>query len=63
MEQDKYLTAVEVRERFGGRSDSWLWRILQRDKSFPRPLRIGKRRYWQISKLQAWEESQMEPIG
>lgn len=36
-----YSTAVQVRQRYGGRSAMWLWRKLKVDPKFPRPLDMG----------------------
>jgi predicted DNA-binding transcriptional regulator AlpA len=54
---DFYLTAVQVRQRFAGASDMWLWRRLRDDSKFPRPIEIRKRRYWKLSELVAWERA------
>jgi hypothetical protein len=37
-----YSTSRQVRERYGGRSQMWLWRKLKYDPKFPRPLLMGK---------------------
>jgi hypothetical protein len=50
-----FLTAPQVRKRFGGRSDMWLWRMLREEPSFPRPLMIRGHRYWRISDLVDFE--------
>ena len=45
------LTAGQVRVRFGGVSDMWLWRYM-RDHGFPKPVRFGgpkSARHWLIS--------------
>ena len=52
---DDYLSAGQVRARFGGRSHMWLVRRLADDADFPRPLYIAKRRYWRRDALEAWE--------
>jgi predicted DNA-binding transcriptional regulator AlpA len=51
-----YLTAVQVRARYGGRSDMWLWRRLEADPHFPKPMRVSGYRYWRLSELLKWEE-------
>lgn len=50
-----YLDAPQVLERFGGRSHMWLVRLLARDPTFPRPLKIGRLRFFKIDELIAWE--------
>jgi len=54
-----YLTAAQVRQRYGGVSDMALWRWLRDEKlGFPRPLRIQSRRFWRLTDLVAWERAQ-----
>jgi predicted DNA-binding transcriptional regulator AlpA len=52
-----YLTATQVRLRYGGRSDMWLFRLLRNDPRFPKPMKISKQRYWNLAELLAWEEA------
>src|SRR6266576_2451054 len=54
---DYFLSAVQVRQRYGNASDMWLWRRLRDDSEFPRPIEIRKRRYWKLSELIAWERA------
>jgi predicted DNA-binding transcriptional regulator AlpA len=52
----RYLTAGQVRVRFGGVSDMWLWRYI-RDHGFPKPVRFGgptSARHWLISDIEQW---------
>jgi hypothetical protein len=58
---DVMLTAPQVRVRYGGRSDMWLWRTLQRDPLFPRPIVIGGHRYFRMSELVAYENERRAP--
>lgn len=52
----RYFTAPQVRRRYGGRSDMWLHRILNKPESgFPQPLYLNGRRYWDESWLERWE--------
>jgi len=55
--QDRYLSARQVRERFAGASDMWLWRRLNDDSGFPKPFEIAGRRFWKLSELIAWERA------
>jgi predicted DNA-binding transcriptional regulator AlpA len=54
---DYFLTAMQVRQRYGNASDMWLWRRLRDDSEFPRPIEIRKRRYWKLSELIMWERA------
>jgi predicted DNA-binding transcriptional regulator AlpA len=55
---ETFLSSRQVRERYGNVSDMWLWRR-ERDEasSFPKPLRINKRRFYRLNDLLAWERS------
>jgi predicted DNA-binding transcriptional regulator AlpA len=50
-----YIDGEQVRERYGQRSKMWLWRMRDRDPDFPKPVVIGKRNYWRLADLIAWE--------
>ena len=54
---DVCLDAMQLRVRYGNRSDMWIWRLLENDPTFPRPMVIRNRRYWRRSEIQAWEET------
>jgi hypothetical protein len=54
-DDDVLVTATELRKRYGGRSAMWLWRQLQNDPTFPKPLYINTKRYWWLSALKRWE--------
>jgi predicted DNA-binding transcriptional regulator AlpA len=54
--QDSLIPASQVRERFGGVSDMWIHRRLNDQSGFPRPLYIGRLRFWRLSELMAWEQ-------
>ena len=43
---DTYLNAPQLKHRYGGRSDMWIWRRLVDDPDFPKPFVMGKQRYW-----------------
>jgi predicted DNA-binding transcriptional regulator AlpA len=56
---DIYLTARQVRERYGSCSDMTLWRLIQDEAmQFPRPLVINGRRFFKISDLEGFEGRQ-----
>ena len=58
-EQEIFLTARQVRERYGNASAMWLYRHGRRPGStFPKPLRVNGRRLYRLGDLRAWEASQ-----
>jgi hypothetical protein len=50
-----YLTAPQVRQRYGNKSDMWLWRMLREEPQFPRPIVIRRNRYFRLRELVAYE--------
>jgi predicted DNA-binding transcriptional regulator AlpA len=53
-----YLSAAQVRSRYGGISDMTLWRWLQDDElAFPEPEWIRRRRFWREDRLAAWDRT------
>ena len=52
-----YLTSRQLRIRYGGRSDMWLSRVMKRDSAFPRPISIGRYRYWDLGAIEAYERN------
>jgi predicted DNA-binding transcriptional regulator AlpA len=53
----RYLTAGQIRERFGGKSDMWIFRHM-RDHGFPKPVKFGGRtsaRHWRLLDVEQWE--------
>ena len=55
---ETYITAPQLRARFGGRSDVWLWRLLNDERAnFPKPIMVRRYRYFRLSEIEAWEES------
>ncbi len=54
--QDPLIPTQQVKKRFGGVSDMWLHRCLHDGSGFPRPVYIGRIRFWRLSELVAWEE-------
>jgi hypothetical protein len=51
----KWISAAQVRARYGGRSHMWLVRKLKLDPRFPRPKYFGALRYWQPAALDAYD--------
>jgi len=57
-DQCLYLPGAQVGARYG-RSDMTIHRWLNDPElNFPRPVYIGRYRYWRIVALEAWEEEQ-----
>lgn len=51
----KLIPAASVRNICGGVSDMTLWRWTHTPElNFPKPIYIGKRRYWRADELEAW---------
>ena len=45
----------QLRESYGGVSDTWVDRRLASDPNFPKPCYIGKRRFWKLAELEKYE--------
>ncbi len=57
----RYLTAPEVRARFGGISAMSLWRWLHDEQlGFPRPLVINRRRFFRLDEIEEFEKQRAE---
>jgi predicted DNA-binding transcriptional regulator AlpA len=51
----RLMNSAELRHLCGGISDMSLWRWLADEElGFPRPLTVGKRRYWRRGDVIAW---------
>ena len=53
----QFLTSSQLRIRYGGRSDMWLDRLMKRDVTFPRPVYIGRYRYWNLDAIEKYERA------
>jgi len=52
------IQAAPVRQMCGGISDMTLWRWLDNPElDFPRPIYIGRRRFWREAEIIAWLEA------
>ena len=49
------ITTGQLRERYAGVSGTWVDRRLAGTPGFPRPVYIGRRRYWKITELEEYE--------
>jgi len=53
--QNRLISASAVRDLCGGISDMTLWRWLNDPElEFPKPVYIGKRRYWREAEMGNW---------
>ena len=56
--QHRRIQAAPVRQMCGGISDMTLWRWLDNPElDFPRPVYIGRRRFWREAEIIAWLEA------
>jgi hypothetical protein len=62
-DDDRLLTAAQVKRRYGNASDMWLWRRLRDSSGFPKPILICGRRFWRLSALIAWERSRAAGVA
>jgi hypothetical protein len=54
----RYLTAPQTRERYGGRSNMWLWRMEHgADPDWPRPIIIRGKKFYDEAELDAFDAS------
>lgn len=51
----QFLTSAQVRERYGGVSDTWIERRKHDGSGFPRPIKVGGKNFWDEAELTAWE--------
>lgn len=57
----KRIASSKVRDLCGGVSDMTLWRWLNDPSlNFPKPIYIGRRRYWKEVDILAWLDAQAE---
>lgn len=63
-EQYKRIPASTVRAMCAGVSDMTLWRWLNNPEiDFPRPIYIGKRRYWKEAEVIEWLDRQADTVA
>jgi len=53
--QIKYLSAAQLRARYGGVSHMWIERRLKTDARFPHPQKFGRLRFWDLDKIETYE--------
>jgi hypothetical protein len=54
----QWLGARQVKDRYGGRSDMWLWRMTHLDDKFPKPRKFGRLNFWSLDELERYERGQ-----
>lgn len=60
MVDDIFLTAKQVRSRYGNVSEMTLWRWVHDAKlNFPAPEKIRARNFWRLSALDAWDKQRV----
>lgn len=61
-EEDVYLSLAAVAKRFGDLNPRTVKRwLLDPDLGFPKPLVVGKRRFFKLKELEKWEKKQRKP--
>jgi predicted DNA-binding transcriptional regulator AlpA len=54
----RYITSRQLRARYGGVSEMTIWRWLHDPRlNFPKPIVINRRRLWELSLLEKWEQT------
>jgi hypothetical protein len=51
----RWITGVQVRARYGGRSNMWLWRKVHNDPNFPKPSYDGRLQIFQVADLDEYD--------
>jgi predicted DNA-binding transcriptional regulator AlpA len=60
----KFLTAPQLRERWGGCSSMFIERLLKSDPTFPRPVKFSRRvRFFDLDAIEAYERSRIHAGG
>jgi hypothetical protein len=50
-----WVSARQLRNRYGNRSHMWVERRLKNDADFPKPVKFGRLRFWDLDLLEAYE--------
>jgi hypothetical protein len=56
-----FVNSRQLKQRYGGVSDMWVFRRLRDDSGFPQPMLIRGRRFWRLSDLAKWERTRARP--
>jgi hypothetical protein len=52
----RWASNRQVRDRYGGKSQMWLWRKVAHDPDFPKPVYFGRIQMYGIAALDAYDE-------
>jgi predicted DNA-binding transcriptional regulator AlpA len=52
-----WMSTNQVLARYGGRSQMWLWRKIQKEPAFPRPTYFGRMLFFRVDELEAYERA------
>lgn len=52
-----WISAKQVRQRYGGRSNMWLVRKLQNDANFPKPTYFGRLQFFKLENLENYDRT------
>jgi hypothetical protein len=52
-----WISARQVCQRYGGRSNMWLVRKLQGDSTFPKPTYFGRLQFFKLENLEAYDRA------
>jgi hypothetical protein len=55
----KFIGSSRLRERYNNVSHMWIVRQLANDPTFPRPVKIGRLRFWALDELEAYERARV----
>ena len=61
----EYLTAGQIKRRYGDVSDMWIWRYMKRH-GFPKPVKFGgptSARHWRLCEIEQWERERAKQAG
>lgn len=55
-----WITSNQVCDRYGGRSQMWLWRRVKTDAAFPKPTYMGRMQLFSVAALDAYDRALIE---
>lgn len=50
-----WLTSKQVRNRYGGKSEMWLWNMVKNDPHFPKPAYQGRMQIYSVQELDEYD--------
>jgi hypothetical protein len=51
----KWMSSVQLRQRYGGKSHMWIVRKLKNDPNFPRPVYDGRMQQFSVAEFDAYD--------